>query len=117
MSVSLGKRKRPAVEQAAKKRESAKASSDPGEDDDAAMQDIFRKHFEAKFKPLPAIQKPKEPEVPSKDNLSESEEDWSGFSEEEDEVLVVEHSEANTARDITEKFEAKAFLVRDARKT
>jgi hypothetical protein len=106
MAVSLGKRKRSGA--------ITKASHESPNDSegDERIQDIFRKAFEAKFKPLPAAERP-EPEAAEEpeDADEECESDWSGFSEAEESVPVIEHTEAVVHASRENWHEAKAFTV------
>lgn len=117
MSFTLGKRKRPSKDKAVVRRQSIEkqhSASDPeSEADESTIQDIFRKHFEAQFSPLPPAQE-KKSHVDREDlSEDESEDDWSGLSEEEDDaVVIVEHSEPLQKRELEDKHEAKTFLVR-----
>jgi hypothetical protein len=112
MAINLGKRKRraepekpqKAVAITATRRESSDSSS--GETTRA----LFRRAFEAKFKPLPKIEKP---EVQSEDSESDDEDqdedDWSGLSDEEA-VEVVKHILPDFTRSVEEGGK-KAFMV------
>lgn len=82
------------------------------------IQDIFRKAFEAKFKPLDVEPKKRKVEEVVEDAEQEEEEeesDWSGISSDEDEpnVEVVEYrTPAQIATERASKAELKAFMVR-----
>jgi hypothetical protein len=112
MAVSLGKRKRPqpkTLEQSEMEEEAQNQQ---------ALQDIFRKAFEAKFKPLPVVeQKPsaEDQDLESSDESDEDEDDeWDGFSgDERPTVAVVEHIETSRqSQEGLDKRELRAFLVR-----
>lgn len=77
MAPTLGKRKR----QAEERREGSPESSVIDEEE---AQAIFRRHFEAQFKPLPTIKRVVEPVEPVKDDEDdESESEWDGISDTE----------------------------------
>lgn len=88
-------------------------SLDAAENND--LQAIFRRHFEARFKPLPEDCKPKAQKTALVEDEDEDEEDseWSGFSDErEDEAVdVVDHSLGVAATTEISKEELKAFMV------
>lgn len=86
-------------------------------------QAIFRRHFEAQFKPLPEQSKPKTAvvdDVAATDSDESDESEWGGISDEEDEddmsepsVEVVDHT-SSTTHDPTaamSRRELKAFMV------
>lgn len=111
MAVSLGKRKRP------ESRHVKAPTSDSSSSDDADYQEIFRRAFEKKFRPLDVPQKKKQekPEeaIPSSD---EGASDWEGLEsdaegEEHDGVEVVEHKHAGRTGELS-KAEMRAFMVR-----
>ncbi|KAF2474026.1 uncharacterized protein BDR25DRAFT_280715 [Lindgomyces ingoldianus] len=113
MAPTLGKRKRITREQFEQPSRSPSPSpsleSDHSNRDD--MQDIFRRAFEARFKPLDAEPKKQkitqEPES-GKEEL-DGESDWSGISSEDD-VEVVECTSARLAGDRASKAEMRAFM-------
>ncbi|KAF2496576.1 hypothetical protein BU16DRAFT_437211, partial [Lophium mytilinum] len=75
------------------------------------LQAIFKRAFEAKFKPLaPKTQKHKLPE-PAEELEDGDEDSWDGIEpEEEEQIEVVEHVVVKHERDGRAKEEAKAFL-------
>ncbi|PMD24348.1 hypothetical protein NA56DRAFT_34635 [Hyaloscypha hepaticicola] len=96
MASMLGKRKRRAPEATTIERREESEESDASELD---AQEIFRRHFEAQFKPLPAAQISSKPVA--KEALDELEEDsdWDGISDDEENgVQVVEHTEAQSSK-------------------
>jgi hypothetical protein len=110
MAPTLGKRKR----------RTAEATEDNREDDgegsaslELDAQEIFRRHFEAQFKPLPVVQKTvKEPEEAPPEDESEEDSEWDGISEEEETtVQVVEHVDAHSQIAAMSKEELKVFMV------
>jgi len=113
MSTStLGKRKRAATPVVKSSTPKMQAS----EDNVADLQDIFRRAFEAKFKPLPAERKKTtqgEDIGSDEDEEIHEDDDWDGLSEHEEEdvpkVQVVEVG-AVTAPELS-RAEMKAFMV------
>lgn len=114
MAVALGKRKRTRQEPVKAVEEDVSRSPRPAPDNED-VQAIFRRHFEAQFKPLGEVKKPKQSEsepLPSK-TAEEGESDWCGFSEEEEDVVeVIEHSTTAGIGEAASKHELKAFMVR-----
>lgn len=109
MASMLGKRKRRAPEATKIERREESEESDASELD---AQEIFRRHFEAQFKPLPAAQISSKPVA--KEALDEPEEDsdWDGIlDDEENGVQVVEHTEAQVRTAAMSKEELKSFMV------
>ncbi|RMZ00749.1 hypothetical protein D0860_07870 [Hortaea werneckii] len=109
MAISTGKRKR---------RDDVEDANNSNSDDDD-VRARFQKAFEAKFKPLEVNQKPQkdaalEQDVVQEDDQDDSDDledsDWSGFSEEEDGVEVVSHTEAKTNDDMARQRGAKSFM-------
>jgi hypothetical protein len=80
MAPTPGKRKRKGTEAIQSAREVSEESSDG---QDGIAQDIFRRHFEAHFKPLPMARQAAytAKEAPTDDEEGESE--WEGISEPE----------------------------------
>jgi hypothetical protein len=127
MAVVLGKRKR--VTETENKSSSRKTldavgipdGSDNEEQDERGLKEIFRRHFEARFKPLEVQRVDAEAKGSSEDGDEDEDDDakngedvWEGFeSGDEDIVTVVEHGarvEDDTQR--LDKQELKAFMVR-----
>lgn len=116
MAPHLGKRKRIIREEL----EVASCSPTPGSaserEEGEDIQDIFRRAFEAKFKPLEAEKKKKlkvGKEIEIQDEEEES--DWSGISDEEEEerkVEVVDVSKPYKPTERMSKAELRAFMVR-----
>ncbi len=112
MAVTLGKRKRAELEQHEKTEKDPQGDSDAPEGED--LQAIFRRHFEAKFKPLPTPAKPKEEAIDDlEEELTENESDWEGISEDEEAAVeIVEHSGFTDASSLLDRQAQKAFMVR-----
>lgn len=115
MAVTLGKRKRRAEAEAEKPKKAvavtpARRESSDSSDGETARA-LFRRAFEAKFKPLEKVDKSKVKPVesePEDEDLSES--DWDGLSDEEDAVEVVRHVLPEFTRE--KDGSKKAFMVR-----
>ena len=109
MASMLGKRKRWAPEATKIERREESEESDASELD---AQEIFRRHFEAQFKPLPAAQEPSKAAVEELAEDSEECSDWDGISDDEENgVQVVEHTEAHARTAAMSKEELKSFMV------
>lgn len=114
MSAMLGKRKRDTVRVSKKQIEAENEQPSPESDSEALdAQEIFRRHFEAQFAPLPvAPKKVKIVQAEAEDEESEEDSDWDGISEEEDDgVQVVEHTDAQSRMAAMSKEELKSFMV------
>lgn len=108
MATTLGKRKRCAVERT---QDDGRENSENSESSEIDAQELFRRHFEAKFKPLPLVKKVEEV-VTVQENGSEEGSDWDGISEEgHDAVEVVEHTDAQSRMALMSKEELKTFMV------
>ena len=110
MAPALGKRKR--VTRAELEQPSRSPSPSSGSED---LQAIFRRAFEAKFKPLPTeAKKLKIEETPVQKEEEEAEEeeesDWSGISSAENEVEVIEYHDPRRELDDAERAAKKAFM-------
>jgi hypothetical protein len=115
MAPALGKRKRISrkeLEQSSRSPSPSSDSNDSGEEDD--VQAIFRRAFEAKFKPLAMETKkvnmdtPKE--IEEEDLVEEDDAEWAGISEGDDHVQVIDYTDTQLGRDDTSKAEMKAFM-------
>ncbi|KAG0652396.1 Forty S assembly factor [Hyphodiscus hymeniophilus] len=107
MATTLGKRKRRATEKGLDTREGSNKESTCPEVD---AQELFRRHFEAKFKPLPVVKKVEEVIVVQEDD-SEDDSDWDGISDDDQgAVEVVEHSDFESRLALMSKEELKAFM-------
>lgn len=109
MAMALGKRKRLIVE--TYKEDQREGSNDSGSAELDA-QELFRRHFEAKFKPLPVVKKVETvlEEVPVDEPEEDS--DWDGISDDGGcAVEVVEHTDAQSRIVLMSKEELKAFMV------
>ena len=105
----LGKRKRRAPESG---NTGVRGQSDGSDTSELDAQEIFRRHFETQFKPLPNAQPASRLPVEESDDDSEEESDWGGISDDQEtEVQVVEHTEAQARTAAMSKEELKAFMV------
>ncbi len=108
MSTNLGKRKRNIGK---KTQEEARENSEESVSSELDAQEIFRRHFEARFKPLPAVKKAK-PVVQLPEDDSEEDSVWDGISEDgQAKVEVVEHTDALSRMALMSKEELKVFMV------
>ncbi|KAF2026055.1 hypothetical protein EK21DRAFT_74974 [Setomelanomma holmii] len=111
MALTLGKRKRISREELKRQSRSSSLSSDSNDSDREDLQAIFRRAFEAKFKPLPVEAKKQKIE---EEELKEEEEgedsDWSGISDDEDDVEVIEYHDSRLDTDENSKAEMRAFM-------
>ncbi|KAF2790185.1 hypothetical protein K505DRAFT_340661, partial [Melanomma pulvis-pyrius CBS 109.77] len=113
--TTLGKRKRIARTELSRASPSPSPSIAP-ESGDEDIQAIFRRAFEAKFKPLavePKKTKMAEKEEEKVDEDEDEESDWSGISSSSDEGNNVEVIEYSATHDISEKAsraELRAFM-------
>lgn len=123
MSDILGKRKRKVAEvKVSRKRQAAESSSEESEGSDTDVsaldaQEIFRRHFEAQFEALPEITKPVAAEGESEDDIEddepEEEEEWGGISENEDDgIVIVQHTSTGSRTAGMSREELKAFMVK-----
>jgi hypothetical protein len=114
MAPTLGKRKRVSRADIQRPSRSPSSSSSNADESDAEdLQAIFRRAFEAKFKPIeiePVNKKVKEETM--EEDEQEEESDWSGISSEaEDHVEVVEYSGTQQEDKKASKAELRAFMV------
>jgi hypothetical protein len=117
MGPALGKRKRVTREELEAPSRSPSPSSDSGNSDGEDLQDIFRKAFEAKFKPLD-VEPKKSKLVEADTNIGEElekeeESDWSGISDEDGKVEVVEYADTRGPGELASKADLKAFMVQN----
>ncbi|KAF2841461.1 hypothetical protein M501DRAFT_1000687 [Patellaria atrata CBS 101060] len=113
MAVVLGMRKRQTQTTLAKRKQPSLCSSEDSNED---LQAVFRRHFEAQFKPLDKKPAPKPQEQPQISDLEdgeeeeeEEEEDWAGLSPSpEPAVEIIEHVTTTTSTRAS-KSELKAF--------
>jgi hypothetical protein len=111
MAIILGKRKRVHRVDLQERSSSPESSQNSGRED---LQAIFKRHFEAKFKPLdPEPEKTKMVEQ-IEDVLDEDEDSgWEGInSSEEAAVEVIEHSASRVVNERARKDELRAFMVK-----
>jgi hypothetical protein len=115
MAPTLGKRKRISREELERPSRSPSPSSGSSDSDREDLQAIFRRAFEAKFKPL-AVEPKKQriEEIEIKDEEEEEDEegsDWSGIDDDEGDVVqVIEYTGSQLERDDTSRAEMKAFM-------
>ncbi|KAG9232243.1 hypothetical protein BJ875DRAFT_90364 [Amylocarpus encephaloides] len=105
----LGKRKRQTKAISGSEVRSSRSDSSAS---DVDAPEIFRRHFETQFTPLPNIEKPAvvEEELEEEDE-SESESAWGGISEEDQNAIeVVEHADVHTRMAAVSKEELKSFM-------
>ena len=112
MAPTLGKRKRISREELERPSRSPSPSSSSNDSGGEDLQAIFRRAFEAKFKPLAVG--PKKPKIEKlevdKDDEEEDESDWAGISDEEEDVEIIEFKDSRLDHDDTSKAEMKAFM-------
>jgi hypothetical protein len=109
MASMLGKRKRRTPEVT---REAHREESEESDASELDAQEIFRRHFETQFKPLPVAEKSSYPAAEESADESEESSDWNGISENgETTVQVVEHTEAQPRTAAMSKEELKSFMV------
>lgn len=107
MATALGKRKRKPIET------TRNGPDDSSESFNHDAQEIFRKHFEAQFKPLPAVKRPVKVVEEASEEDSEEESEWGGISDEDGtSIQVIEHIDAETRMAAMSKEQLKAFMVR-----
>ncbi|KAH7378386.1 hypothetical protein DE146DRAFT_637877 [Phaeosphaeria sp. MPI-PUGE-AT-0046c] len=112
MAPTLGKRKRVSraeLEQPSRSPSPSSNSDSEGED----LQAIFRRAFEAKFKPLavePKKQKVVPVEVQQDDEEEDEDTDWAGISDNEDDIEVIEYKDSRLDEDDSSRAEMKAFM-------
>lgn len=114
MAPALGKRKRISRKELEQPSRSPSPSSDSNQSGEEDVQAIFRRAFEAKFKPLAVetkkvkIESPKE--IEEEDLDEEDDAEWAGISEGDDDVEVIDYTNTQLGRDDTSKAEMKAFM-------
>jgi hypothetical protein len=109
MATTLGKRKRRSADITKNDR---KEEYEVHHSPDLDAQEIFRRHFEAQFKPLSVVQNVVKVVEQAEKGDSEEGSDWDGLSEgEESRVQVVEHTDAQSRMAAMSKEELKAFMV------
>jgi hypothetical protein len=90
-----------------------RSSSEESGSSEIHAQEIFRRHFEARFKPLPTVEKSVKVVEETPRKSSEEDSEWDGISDEEERgVQVVEHVDAQLQMTAMSKAELKAFMVR-----
>jgi hypothetical protein len=116
MAPTLGKRKRVTRSELEQPSRSASPSFAEQESDGEDLQAIFRRAFEARFKPIelePVNVKPKQLEVEEEDTSEGEDSDWSGISSSsEPSVEVVEYADTQrAAEDKASRAEMRKFMV------
>ena len=91
--------------------------NDDASEDEDAIRARFQRAFEARFKPLEVRRPSPQPQV-TEDNLEDGEDDedlegsdWSGLSDDDRPVEVVEHAVIQSHDAATVEREKKAFMV------
>jgi hypothetical protein len=113
MAPALGKRKRISRADLERPSRSPSPSSGASESGGEDLQAIFRRAFEAKFKPLavePKKPKLEEIQVEEDDEDEEEDTDWAGISDDGDDVEIIEYKDSRLDGDDTSKAEMKAFM-------
>jgi len=103
MSSTLGKRKRRVVTSKTTEAEDIAAAEH--------AQEVFRRHFEAQFKPLPVVKKHAVVEQGQEEEDDGEESEWGGISDGENDVRVVEHTDAYARMAAMSKEQLKSFMV------
>lgn len=109
MAPTLGKRKR----------QTPKAPENDSHDDNNAesfqldAQEILKRHFEARFKPLPQVEKAKIVEEEKLEDSSEKDSEWDGISEDEEQnnVQIIEHTDTQPRIATMSKNILKSYMV------
>jgi hypothetical protein len=114
MTTMLGKRKREIVKVSKRQIETQRNQESAESDTDSIdAQEIFRRHFEAQYAPLPEVPKKVKIVQPTTDDESEEETDWDGISDDENGgVQVIEHTDAQLRMAAMSKEQLKSFMVR-----
>jgi len=109
----LGKRKRETVRVSKRQLQVDENSvSESAPELEIDVQEIFRRHFEAQYAPLPIVAKQAKTIQPDLEVQSGEDTDWDGISdEEEDGIQVIEHTDAQSRMASMSKEELKAFMV------
>lgn len=109
----MGKRKRRAEGTREEPPANVRSGSESEDDDENTARALFQRAFEAKFKPLEIkkIESKDEDEADEADQADGLESDWSGLSEDEDAIEVIEHSNPNANSEDGVDPGKKAFMV------
>jgi len=112
MAPHLGKRKRVTRAELQQTSRSPTPTSDSVDSGAEDIQAAFRRAFEAKFKPLPS--EPKKHEIEEspvvEDDDGDDETDWSGISDGENDVEVIEYTDTQHKQDEVERALKKTFM-------
>ena len=79
--------------------------------DNAAVQDLFRKHFEAKFVPLPDGDRKSEAAEDVNEISSSTDSEWEGLPEDEKQVEFVETTSIVRVQDGVDFEKKRSFMV------
>ena len=124
MAPTLGKRKRRSTESI---RDTGAASQEPWDSQNKNVQDVFRRHFEASFRPLSRVKKSTKLVEEATEGEDEYASEWEGISgsegilqdqcrrpkltfKEGGQIEIIEHAEITAASTMT-KDELKEFMV------
>jgi hypothetical protein len=109
MATMLGKRKRWTT----KDTEANRQDEEDLESFERNAHEIFRRHFEAQFKPLPQIEQPVKGLEQQVEGESEDDSEWDGISDrEQTSVQVVEHTSKESQIATMSKVELKSYMVK-----
>jgi hypothetical protein len=109
MATTLGKRK---LRDAKATGNNIQDDSDDSRSFELNAQEIFRRHFEAQFKPLRQVEKPVKVLEEGLEDESEEESEWDGISDpDEVAIQVVEHTDIQPRITSMSKDELKTFMV------
>lgn len=93
-------------------------------EDNNILQEILRRHFEQRFKPLPEDEKVSDATATEEQEEDEDEEEWGGISDEDEEqaapvIEVVDHGKTrgDARGDLEQKAALRAFMVSSATAT
>ena len=110
MTPTLGKRKRQTPED----HKNGSRDDKNAESLQLEAQERLRRHFEAKFKPLPRVEKPEILKEETVEDDSDEESEWDGISEddEQNKVQIIEHTDNQSRITTMSKGDLKAYMVR-----
>lgn len=109
MATTLGKRKR---RDAKATGHNIQEDSDDPRSFELNAQEIFRRHFEAQFRPLRHVEKPAKVLEEGLEDESGEESDWDGISDPDEMAIeVVEHTDIQPRLASMSKDELRTFMV------